>query len=87
MRRTRCRLVETPTRWDYARAEDYDGIDGAMPHRPLPAFVFRRVESGGRRHDAGVWPLLRAQDQAFRGGCLTARIIPAWSCTASSAIW
>ncbi len=60
-------LVEHETRWEYARAEDWHGIDESLLSRPLPPLALRRLEASRRRDGAGVRPLLRSEGGSLPG--------------------
>ena len=62
-RPTSCRSWSCATRWDYARPEDYDGIDETMRIDRSHALALRRQQGGRRRDGAGVRPLLRHEDR------------------------
>ena len=76
-------LVEMPTRWGYARAEDYNGISEDMRIDRQQALDLRCLQGRRRRHGPGVRALLQMPTVCFRGGCLTGPDHSAANCTAS----
>ena len=87
MRPTKFRMKELETRYDYARPEDFDGVDETCRIDRDAALAVRGVEGRRGSGGAGIWTLLRNEGGrvsrrmpdravAFRRGAAWVSVVP-----------